>query len=112
VVGEVENIQTELSKSLIYVCPLRFGAGFKNKILEASSALLPIVCTEISVNGINLKNSEHLLISKNDQDFANNIVNLFYDKDLRYRLSKNSLNQLKKIYSWSNVINEYNKVLF
>ena len=112
VVGEVENIQTELSKSLIYVCPLRFGAGFKNKILEASSALLPIVCTEISVNGIDLKNSEHLLISKNDQDFANNIVNLFYDKDLRDRLSKNSLNQLKKIYSWSNVINEYNKVLF
>lgn len=111
VVGEVENIQAELSKSLIYVCPLRFGAGFKNKILEASSAGLPIVCTEISVNGINLKNSEHLLISNNDQDFANNIINLYYDKNLRNRLANNSLNQLKKIYSWDSIINEYNKVL-
>ena len=110
--GEVENIQAELSKSIIYVCPLRFGAGLKNKILEASSAGLPIVCTEISVNGIDLKNSEHLLISKNDQKFANNIVTLFYDKDLRNRLANNSLNQLKNIYSWNNIINEYNKVLF
>ena len=112
VVGEVENIQAELSKSIIYVCPLRFGAGLKNKILEASSAGLPIVCTEISVNGIDLKNSEHLLISKNDQKFANNIVTLFYDNDLRNRLANNSLNQLKNIYSWNNIINEYNKVLF
>ena len=72
---------------------------------------MPIVCTEISVNGINLKNSEHLLISNNDQDFANNIINLYYDKNLRNRLANNSLNQLKKIYSWDSIINEYNKVL-
>ena len=112
VVGEVESIQAELSKSKIYVCPLRFGAGLKNKILEASSAHIPIVCTEMSIAGIHLKDAKHLLVAKNDKNFAEKIIKLIDNQSLREKLVNNSIKQLKKMYSWDSIINQYNKAIF
>lgn len=48
----VTSLEEEILKSRIYLSPLAYGTGVKNKILSAVNCGLPIVCTPLSVEGI------------------------------------------------------------
>ena len=52
ITGFLEDMRTVLSPQAIYICPLRFGSGMKNKILEAGAMGLPIVSSSLGVDGI------------------------------------------------------------
>ena len=52
VTGFVDDLRPYLNKAKVFVSPLRYGAGVKNKILEAMSMGLPIVGTSISFEGL------------------------------------------------------------
>ena len=47
VVGYVDDISAEYRNADIYLCPMRSGAGMKNKILEALSSGLPVITSDI-----------------------------------------------------------------
>ena len=55
IVGEVDDLRPELHRGGVFLCPLRFGAGMKNKILVALAAGLPVVATSVAVEGMGLE---------------------------------------------------------
>ena len=69
------------------ICPLLFGTGAKIKVLEAISFNIPIVSYEFS-GTIELKHNVNGLIAKDDQEFANYIIELYNNKELLNKLSK------------------------
>jgi GT2 family glycosyltransferase/glycosyltransferase involved in cell wall biosynthesis len=96
ILGYQESVDEWFNSSRLFVAPLRYGAGVKGKIGQALEFELPIVTTPIGVEGMNLQNNVHALVSDiNDpQAFADNILKLYSDEILWSKLRDNSKNAL------------------
>lgn len=78
--GHVRDLTPELHRARISVAPLRVGAGMKGKVGEAMSAALPVVCTSIAAEGMDLVDGEHVLLANDAATFAERIVDLYNDE--------------------------------
>ena len=59
------------------VAPLRFGAGVKGKIVEALYYGLPVITTNIGVEGLPVDNP--IIVAETEKDFATAISGLYND---------------------------------
>ena len=64
--GRVPDLRPYFECSLLYVSPLRLGAGIKNKVLETLSMQTPVIATPLSCDGIPVKDGEHVLLAASD----------------------------------------------
>ena len=65
--GHVPEVTPFLERATVFVCPLRIGAGLKNKVLEALAMGIPVVATPLSVDGIDVRQGESAVIASVDQ---------------------------------------------
>jgi glycosyltransferase involved in cell wall biosynthesis len=100
VTGFVDDIRESFDNSLIYVAPIRSGAGMKNKILEAWAMEKPVVATSMSCDGIDVSPGRNILIANSPADFAKAVVSLLRDKHLRRELGANGRKKVVDDYSW------------
>jgi glycosyltransferase involved in cell wall biosynthesis len=101
VTGGVDDIRDYFQEAQVYVCPLRSGAGIKNKILEAWSMELPVVATSMSCEGIDVEPGKDILVADRPDEFARRVVLLLTDGSLRGELSRNGRRKVERDYSWS-----------
>lgn len=80
--GYVEDLRPLFEQALVYVAPLRFGAGIKGKILEAINYGVPVVTTSIGAEGIGVVHGENILIADSAAAFSEAVVRLHRDKEL------------------------------
>lgn len=90
VIGEVESALTFYKENGILVVPLLSGSGIRIKIIEGMSYGKAIVSTTIGAMGINLNANEDIVISDTPEDFADAMIQLHEDKDLRLALGKSA----------------------
>jgi glycosyltransferase involved in cell wall biosynthesis len=115
VTGFVEDIAAWYSKCEIFICPLLYGAGIKNKLLEAMACGLPVISSAVGVSGIEgLLNRTHFLLANNKEEQLAAIAQLFDDDELQEKLARNALAFVKENYSWDRNIaayySEFNKL--
>ncbi|WOV84515.1 glycosyltransferase [Sporosarcina jeotgali] len=82
VTGFVEDIRPWQWKAAVYVCPLRFGAGQQNKILEAAGLGCPIVMSTITNSGIGFTHQEEAFVCEHNEEFIKEIERLLNDHEL------------------------------
>jgi GT2 family glycosyltransferase len=85
--GFVKDVGAHFQDSRVFVAPLRYGAGFKGKIVHAMSYGLPVVTTSTGAEGMGLKDGENVLIADNAEDFADKVVALYDDQSAWDNLS-------------------------
>jgi len=100
VTGYVKDLSPYFDHCRIFVAPLRYGSGFKVKILTSMSYGLPVVTTNIGVEGMGLTEGENVLIADTPQEFARKVKGLYHDKILWSRISKNSIKYCKENFSY------------
>lgn len=93
----IQNISKELCKYKVFVCPLRYGAGLKKKTLDAMASKTPIVSTEFGLEGI--KNIDKKYFKINSKEFVNKVIELYTNKTVWQKESKNNFNIVNKYYS-------------
>jgi polysaccharide biosynthesis protein PslH len=86
VIGPVDNAVASLAAGKVCVVPLLSGSGTRFKILEAWAAQRAIVSTTIGAEGLGAHDGEQLLIGNDPQTFADAVVRLWNDSELRARL--------------------------
>jgi glycosyltransferase involved in cell wall biosynthesis len=77
------------------------GSGTRLKISEALSMKKPIVTTSIGCEGIEVVSGESVLIADEPQAFADEVIRLLHDAELRSRLIRNGYEVMRSIYEWS-----------
>ncbi|MBW4460010.1 MAG: glycosyltransferase [Nodosilinea sp. WJT8-NPBG4] len=102
VTGKVEDVRPYLAQSTAMCAPLSSGSGTKYKILEALSAGVPVVCSSLALEGLNLTPNEHLLSADEDQEVASAILKLIADPVFGARLAWQGRNLIDQEYSWDN----------
>jgi glycosyltransferase involved in cell wall biosynthesis len=110
VTGTVEDIRPWIWSAAVYVSPLRFGLGVKNKILEAMASGAAIVATSRSLSGTPLIDGRHALIADDDAKFADAVVRLLSDSDLRESLSREARRLAEAEYSWASITSAFEEL--
>lgn len=106
VTGRVPDIRKYLAKAAVFVCPLRVGAGIKNKVLEALVSRAPVVATPLSVDGISVTDGESVLLGDTAEELAAQTLRLLTDDALAARLGDAGHNIAAR-YTWGGVAEEY-----
>ena len=100
VTGEVESIYPWLRRAAVGIDPLRAGAGLQNKVLEGMACGLPMVVTPVANEGIRATPEVHLLASEDAAAFADQVIRLFEDVELRRRLGDSGRRFIEENWSW------------
>jgi glycosyltransferase involved in cell wall biosynthesis len=100
VVGFVEDLDPYFDSCRISIAPLRFGAGIKGKIGTSASYGVPCVATSLAVEGMDLIDGVNVLVADEDENFADKVVKLYNNDELWNRISRNSLDFVKRNYSF------------
>ena len=107
VTGTVEDIRPWIWSAAVYASPLRFGLGVKNKILEAMASGAAIVATSRSLSGTPLIEGRHALIADDDAKFAEAVVRLLSDAELRNSLAREARRKAESEYSWESITSAF-----
>lgn len=108
VTGYVEDIREYLQKAAVVICPIRFGAGTRIKILEAMAMGKPVVSTSLGCEGIDVNPGQNIEVADEPGEFVLKTVNLLEDIMLRNKIGQEARILVEKKYSWDIVINQLN----
>lgn len=85
--GFIEDLDAFLDGLRVSVAPLRSGAGIKGKIGTAMRAGVPVVGTSLAVEGMSLKDGEHVIVADSPDALAEAVARLYNDANLWSNLS-------------------------
>ncbi len=86
-VGWVPSVLPYMQQARITVVPLLFGAGTKRKLIQSLMAGTPVVSTTVGVEGLDLRDHEHVLVADDPAAFAEAVGRLLRDEALWQRLA-------------------------
>lgn len=98
VTGYVEDVSGYFNSSRVFAAPLRFGAGMKGKIGQSLSYALPVVTSSIGAEGIGLVADRDYLLATSADEFADQILRLYENKELWEEMSNNSKELIKSYH--------------
>jgi glycosyltransferase involved in cell wall biosynthesis len=79
VVGFAEDLDAVYDEAAVVIAPLRYGAGMKGKICEALAAAVPVVTTEIGIEGLDVRPGVDLLVADGPEAMAAAVAQLLGD---------------------------------
>jgi polysaccharide biosynthesis protein PslH len=101
VAGFVDDIRQWYAGADVFLCPLRYGGGLKNKVLEAAAMGCAIVASEVAVEGTGLRDGEHYLRARTPQEYLEQLSALLADADRRAALAAAARAAVVANYSWA-----------
>jgi polysaccharide biosynthesis protein PslH len=108
VTGHVPDVRPYLERATIFVSPLRFGAGMKDKILEAMALGKPVVATPLSLDGIcGPDGGEHALVADTPDGLASAALSLLGDAPLRHRMGQANRQLIEARFTWGCAADQY-----
>jgi glycosyltransferase involved in cell wall biosynthesis len=108
--GFVPDLEPYFANSAVTVVPVRAGGGMRVRILEAFARAAPVVTTTVGVEGIDARPGMDVSIADSPEDFAEAVINLLLDKELREKLSRNGRRLVEEKYDWQVVLKELDRV--
>ena len=111
VTGYVKDIRDYLAVADVCVAPLRIAQGIQNKVLEALSMGKAVVCTSQALEGLNAIPVEEIFVENDEHGFADAVITLIKNKDVRDRLGKRARCRVESSYSWNKNLSILNDIL-
>ncbi len=101
ITGFVGDIKPLFDKIRLSIAPLRYGAGVKGKINSSMSFGVPVVATNIAAEGMKLVHEKDVLIADEPEEFAREIMRLYFDATLWQALSEAGKQNIEEHFSFA-----------
>ncbi|MHB8626172.1 MAG: glycosyltransferase family 4 protein [Aggregatilineales bacterium] len=100
VAGLVDDTRPYLSRSAVFVCPLRSGSGTRFKLLESLACGCPVVSTALGCEGLAAVNGQHMLIADTPRAFADSVLRVLSDGAYAVQLGAQGRAWVTAQHSW------------
>ncbi|NVI83737.1 glycosyltransferase family 4 protein [Janthinobacterium sp. BJB401] len=107
--GRVEELSPLLSNACALIAPLAFGSGVKLKIIDSLACSLPIISTDIGVEGIDFIHGVHGELANTWEDFSDSVLKLCDPVKNKY-YSKNCKKLFDDIYAKDSIFDRYDDI--
>ena len=111
VVGEVDDPLPFLRSAWITVCPMRFGAGVPNKVLESIAAGTPAVITPIAGDALGLVDGDGVRIARGAAELTRACVDLLSDATTREALGEAGRRIARERFQWERALQPLDDLL-
>ena len=108
--GFVDDIRPYLYDADVYIIPLRVGGGTRIKAYEAMAAGRPVVSTAVGVEGLPLEPEHHYLLGETAQSFADAVLRLLREDNLRTSLALKARKLVESGCSTNIVANKFERI--
>ena len=99
--GQVDDLRPWLEAADLALCPIEHGGGTKIKLLEALAAGLPVVAFPPSVDGLQVRNGEQLLICEpSEEELVSAVGRLTEDPAFAARLGEGGRSFMTASHDW------------
>jgi polysaccharide biosynthesis protein PslH len=98
--GFVDDVRPYMERAQVYLCPMRDGGGTRLKILDALAMGVPIVATQMALEGIDVVADIDVLVANNPGEFVKQIVRLVGDPALWHQLQTNGRAFVERHFAW------------
>lgn len=107
-VVDIEASNVELVKKLyheatLFIAPISGPGGTRLKILAAMAAGLPVISSRTGVQGLNVKDKEHVLIAKTPTEYVDKACYILSHKARYETIRKNAYYLVKEKYNWHTI---------
>lgn len=99
-VGFVEDIRPHMASASVSVVPIRVGGGTRLKILDSWAMGKAVVSTSIGCEGLNAEDGKNILIRDTPEAFADGVLEVLSNSELRSELEVNGRKTAEETYSW------------
>ena len=106
ITGEVEDIREYLSRATVFVAPMRIAFGAQNKVLEAMASAIPVVTTSKIQRSLNVEAGVELEVADTREEFAEKVVTLLKNDQMRKMLAENAERFVKREHSWKKILDD------
>lgn len=105
--GYVDDIRSLIASCHVSIAPLWSGGGTRLKILEAMALGTPVVATSKGAEGLHVQSGENILIADDPKVFAEYVIQLLKDDELRNRLTTGGRQLVKDRYNWPTMMPDF-----
>ena len=104
--ADVVSTQPFLDMADVAICPLMTGSGTRLKILEAFSAGVPMVSTQLGAEGIEAKHAESIYLADTPKEFEAAVSELIESPDKADTVRKAARHIVESKYEWVGITRE------
>jgi len=98
--GTLDDVRGALWRASVFICPMRLGAGIKNKVLQAWAMGIPVVATPAAMGGLDAIEGSNVLVREDARGLAMAVHTLLSQPELAARLAANGRRSAVERYSW------------
>jgi glycosyltransferase involved in cell wall biosynthesis len=107
VTGIFDRIEPHMRDVFCGVCSVRAAAGIQNKVLEYLAMGLPCVTTREGAEGLRARDGRELLVYRSEVDAAEQVLSLYWQPELRRRLSDAGRDMIASHYDWNRLYRQF-----
>jgi glycosyltransferase involved in cell wall biosynthesis len=100
VTGRVDDVRPFLASAWVGCFPLLAGSGTKYKVLEALAAGVPLVCSPLAIEGLEVEPERHVRVGESDEEIARELVRLLDAPDLADEMAGRGRALVERRYAW------------
>lgn len=109
-IEDIEGVKKAYRESGVLVAPLYGPGGTRLKILGAMAARLPVITTNIGIEGIEAVNGENVLFGKTPQDLARLTTEILMDKKVYERIASSARKLVEEKYSYPAIASKLDNI--
>jgi polysaccharide biosynthesis protein PslH len=101
VTGFLPDLRPAIARATMAVCPLRYGVGIQNKVLEAMAMATPVIAARQVANAIAAVAGQDLLLAEQPGEYAQAILRLLADPQQAYALGQAGRAYVEQHHNWN-----------
>jgi glycosyltransferase involved in cell wall biosynthesis len=107
VAGYVPDIRPCYRSAALFVAPILAGTGMRVKLLEALSMARAVVATPLAAQGFHSSQGRVMETAATAEAFAERVVELLRNPDLRAELGANARRMIQERYDWNVIESQF-----
>jgi len=108
--GDAQIVKKLYRSATLFIAPIFGPGGTRLKILASMASGLPIVSTNVGVQGLGIIDGEHAVIAQTPEEFVSQIQKILSDPQLYKKIQKNAFNLVSEKFSWESIAKKLENV--